>query len=83
MFFLFLLCIYLFLNVFIYALRCQDSVKHYCLEFDSYKNVYKFGIGQFDSLHEVIDHFRCMPVLGGETGNEVIYNPFRDHSSVT
>ena len=31
--------------------------------------IYKFGIGQFESLEELLDHFTCLPVLGTETGN--------------
>ena len=29
---------------------------------------YKFGMGQFDSLNELLDHFDCMPVLGCGAG---------------
>ena len=27
-----------------------------------------FGMGQFDSLEELVEHFKCMPVLGSESG---------------
>lgn len=53
------------------SVRCHDSIKHYAVNYDKYSGIYTFGIGQFDSLEELIDHFKCLPVLGGETGPSI------------
>ena len=54
-----------FVNNF-FLCRCVNSVKHFTLEHDN--RYYYFGIGQFDSLEELLEHFDCLPVLGSETG---------------
>lgn len=51
------------------SVRYSSSVKHFSLKFD--KKIYKFGIGEFDSLAELMDHFQCLPVLGTDTGGTV------------
>jgi len=48
--------------------RCVNSIKHYALDINHFKQTYMFGMGQFDSLEELVEHFKCMPVLGSESG---------------
>jgi len=45
-----------------------NSIKHYALDINHFKQTYMFGMGQFDSLEELVEHFKCMPVLGSESG---------------
>ena len=54
------------LSLFIY--RCSNSIKHYALDINHFKHTYAFGIAQFDSIEELSEHFKCMPVLGSESG---------------
>jgi len=53
------------------SVRCQDSIKHFSLEMIGCKGSYTFGIGSFDTLKELLDHFECMPVLGTGSGSSV------------
>lgn len=48
--------------------RCRNSIKHYYLEMIGCSGCYKFGMGEFDTLKELLDHFECMPVLGNLSG---------------
>ena len=41
-------------------------MKHFPLSFDGQN--YKFGIGEFGSLKELIDHFENIPVIGSQSG---------------
>ncbi|EDO43858.1 predicted protein [Nematostella vectensis] len=50
--------------------RSMDSVKHFPLIPDG-KGGYKFGIGDFANIAELMEHFRNIPVLGGECGPPV------------
>lgn len=53
------------------SVRCVNSIKHYSLGVDHFKQTYTFGMGRFDSLNELVDHFKCMPVLESESGTTV------------
>ena len=54
--------------------RCSNSIKHYALDINHFKQTYSFGMGQFDSIDELAEHFKCMPILGSESG-EFMYIP--------
>ena len=47
--------------------RYSNSVKHFALTCDG--ETYNFGIAEFESLEDLLDHFSCLPVIGAETGN--------------
>ncbi|XP_057303591.1 dual adapter for phosphotyrosine and 3-phosphotyrosine and 3-phosphoinositide-like [Hydractinia symbiolongicarpus] len=53
------------------SVRCKDSLKHFALEYNLYTNTYSFGMGKFDTLYELLEHFNCMPMLGGDSGSSV------------
>ncbi|XP_065052265.1 dual adapter for phosphotyrosine and 3-phosphotyrosine and 3-phosphoinositide-like [Rhopilema esculentum] len=51
------------------SVRYSKSVKHFTLTFDG--EVYKFGIGTFYSVEELLDHFASLPVLGTDSGGTI------------
>jgi len=60
------------------SVRYSDSVKHFSLLHDGYS--YTFGIAAFDSLKGLLDHFSCLPIIGGETGGTVtLQYPYYNH----
>ena len=56
------------MTLFLCYLRCSNSIKHYALDINHFKQTYSFGMGQFDSVDELAEHFKCMPILGSESG---------------
>lgn len=50
-----------------FSFRYSNSVKHFTMLYDGV--TYSFGIAQFDTLQELLDHFSYLPVIGTETGN--------------
>ncbi|XP_066914683.1 dual adapter for phosphotyrosine and 3-phosphotyrosine and 3-phosphoinositide-like isoform X2 [Clytia hemisphaerica] len=60
------------------SVRCSNSIKHYALDINHFKHTYAFGIAQFDSIDELSEHFKCMPVLGSESGTSVtLRHPYK------
>lgn len=49
------------------SVRCQNSVRHFTIDYDRNLEAYKFGLGLFHSIAELIDHFQCQPVIGGKS----------------
>ncbi|XP_074648318.1 dual adapter for phosphotyrosine and 3-phosphotyrosine and 3-phosphoinositide-like isoform X2 [Tubulanus polymorphus] len=48
------------------SIRCTDSVKHFPLSWDG--TSYAFGMGTFDTIAELVDHFASKPLIGAESG---------------
>ena len=48
------------------SVRCFQSVKHYEVSWDG--NEFKFGMGRFASIEELLEHFSNYPVIGGDSG---------------
>jgi len=46
--------------------RAKDSVKHFHVT--SKDNGYLFGINQFATLQDFVNHFANQPLLGSDTG---------------
>lgn len=62
------------------SVRCKDSIKHYSLEMAGCGGTYRFGMGEFDSLKELLEHFECKPVLGNLSGVSVTLKyPYSNH----
>ena len=53
------------------SVKCQNSVKHYSLEYQPYTRSYVFGKAEFFSIEELIEHFKQKPVLSTETGIQI------------
>eukprot|EP00794_Sanderia_malayensis_P017440 gene17440-19184_t len=51
------------------SVRYSDSVKHFSIRWVN--GIYQFGVGEFESLQELLEHFECLPVLGTDTGGTV------------
>ncbi|KAI6657257.1 Dual adapter for phosphotyrosine and 3-phosphotyrosine and 3-phosphoinositide-like isoform X3 [Oopsacas minuta] len=48
------------------SVRCFQSVKHYEISWDGIE--FKFGMGTFNSVDELLEHFSNYPVIGGDSG---------------
>ena len=48
------------------SVRCFQSVKHYEISWNG--NEFKFGMGSFASVDELVEHFANYPVIGGDSG---------------
>ena len=48
------------------SVRCFQSVKHYEISWNG--NEFKFGMGSFNSVDELVEHFTNFPVIGGDSG---------------
>lgn len=51
--------------------RSLDSIKHFPLVLEGAKFV--FGIGEFYNVQQLMEHFQNYPILGGETGFDILY----------
>ena len=58
-------CFYLFC-------RSLDSIKHFPLLREGTKFV--FGIGEFSNVEQLLEHFQNYPIIGGETGFDILYS---------
>lgn len=58
--------------VFIYFGRSLDSIKHFPLVLQGTKFV--FGIGEFNNVEQLMEHFQNYPIIGGETGFDILHN---------
>ena len=58
--------------VFIYFGRSLDSIKHIPLFHEGTKIV--FGIGEFSNVEQLMEHFQNYPIIGGESGFDILYN---------
>ena len=50
--------------------RSLDSIKHFPLVLEGTKFV--FGIGEFCNVEQLMEHFQNYPILGGETGFDIL-----------
>jgi len=57
---------------FIYFVRSVDSIKHIPLAREGTKFV--FGIGEFNNVEQLMEHFQNYPIIGGETGFSILRN---------
>jgi dual adaptor for phosphotyrosine/3-phosphotyrosine/3-phosphoinositide len=48
------------------SVRCKESVKHFNISWNGRE--YRFGMGQFASIKDFIEHFENQPLLAGESG---------------
>jgi hypothetical protein len=48
------------------SFRCRDSVKHFPLTIDD--GCYKFGMGTFKTMPDLVEHFANQPLIGSESG---------------
>ena len=61
--------------------RSLDSVKHFPLLYNGH--VYSFGVGEFSSIQELVEHFDNYPVIAGRAGEciqiakKLIYSGWR------
>ncbi|XP_064623481.1 dual adapter for phosphotyrosine and 3-phosphotyrosine and 3-phosphoinositide-like isoform X2 [Lineus longissimus] len=51
---------------FVLSIRCKDSVKHFPLVIED--GCYKFGMGSFSSMQDLVEHFANQPLIGSESG---------------
>ena len=61
--------------------RSLDSVKHFPLLYNGH--VYSFGVGEFSSIQELVEHFDNYPLIAGQAGEciqiakKLIYSGWR------
>ncbi|XP_020632290.1 dual adapter for phosphotyrosine and 3-phosphotyrosine and 3-phosphoinositide-like isoform X2 [Orbicella faveolata] len=51
------------------SVKSLDSIKHFPLVLQGTKFV--FGIGEFNNVEQLMEHFQNYPIIGGETGQPV------------